>query len=85
MNNNNINKQKLVDSIVSSSGGKINKNAVNSAVKGDTSALLSGLSAEERQKLTEALNNPAKAKQMLSSDTAKQLLNILMNDGKQNG
>lgn len=85
MNNNNINKQKLMDSIVSSSGGKINKNAVNSAVNGDMSKLMSGLSNKDRQKLTDALNNPAKAKQMLSSDSAKQLLNLLMNDGKGNG
>lgn len=78
---NNIDKQKLINSIISSSGGKLNKKSVENATQGDMSGLMSSLSDEDKKKLNEALNDKEKAKQLLSSDAAKQLLNSLF--GKQ--
>ena len=83
--NNNINKRKLSDALFSSTGGRIDKSAVNSAVNGDVSALIDGLPESDRRKLNDALDNPEKARQLLSSDAAKNLLKLFMNDGKGNG
>lgn len=63
--------------------GKINKDAINKAKKGDTSSLLNSLSPEDRKKVNDALNDKEKLKQILSSDAAKKLLNLL--GGKNNG
>ena len=56
---------------------------INKAKNGDTSLLLSSLSPEDRKKVTDALNDKEKMKQVLSSDAAKKLLNLL--GGKNNG
>lgn len=63
--------------------GKINKDAINKAKNGDTSSLLNSLSPEDRKKVNDALNDKEKLKQILSSDAAKKLLNLL--GGKNNG
>lgn len=78
MNNNpNINKQKLVDKIISSSGGKINRNMAEKAVSGGAEALLGSLSAQNRQKLAALLNDKDAARAFLSSDAAQKLLRSL--------
>ena len=52
MNNENIDKQKLMEALLSSSGGKIDKNSVNGAVNGKNIApLVNSLSSEDREKL----------------------------------
>lgn len=80
--NNNTNNQKMIDNIISSSNGKVSREAVSSAMKGDASALLKGLGNEDRKKLDELLNNKEKAKEVLSSDAAKKLLKLFLKDGK---
>ena len=78
---NNIDKQKLINSIIASSGGKLNKNSLENAASGDISGLMSSLSEEDKRKLNDALSDKEKARQLLSSDAAKQILQSLF--GKQ--
>ena len=82
---NNIDKGKLISAILASSGGKIDKDSLESATKGDMSALFSSLSQEDRSKLQDALSDESKAKQLLSSSAAQKLLSQLFGDGKHNG
>ncbi len=74
---NNIDKQKLINTILASSGGKLDKNSIEKAASGDASSILSSLNEQDRKKLSEALSDKEKAKQLLSSDAAKELLKSL--------
>lgn len=78
---NNIDKEKIINKIIASSGGKIDKESAHNASRGDISSLMSSLSEEDRKKITEALSDKEKTRQLLSSDAAKQLLHNLF--GKQ--
>lgn len=78
---NNFDKEKLIDKIIASSGGKIDKKSAENASNGDISGLMSALSEEDKKKLSDALSDKNKARQLLSSDAAKQLLQNLF--GKQ--
>ncbi len=82
MNNHNVNKQKLINSIINASNGKVSNNSIEKAAKGDLSDLISSLDKESQEKLRLALSNKQAAQQILSSDAAKQLLENLMNGGK---
>lgn len=82
MNNPNVNKQKLINSIINASNGKISNNSVEKAANGDLSDLISSLDKDSQEKLRQALSNKQAAQQILSSDAAKQLLQNLMNGGK---
>ncbi len=62
---------------------KLDKKTLEAASRGDTDAVMSGLSDADRQKVNEVLADKDKLKQILSSDTAQQLMKIL--GGKQNG
>ncbi|MBQ6717678.1 MAG: hypothetical protein IJZ21_00765 [Clostridia bacterium] len=62
---------------------KIDKKTLEAARRGDTDAVMSGLSTADRQKVNEVLADKDKLKQILSSDAAQQLMKIL--GGKQNG
>lgn len=62
---------------------KIDKKTLEAARRGDTDAVMSGLSIADRQKVNEVLADKDKLKQILSSDAAQQLMKIL--GGKQNG
>lgn len=62
---------------------KIDKKTLEAARRGDTDAVMSGLSDADRQKVNEVLADKDKLKQILSSDAAQQLMKIL--GGKQNG
>ena len=58
MNNENIDKQKLMEALLSSSGGRIDKNSVNDAVNGKHIApLVNRLSSEDRGKLNALLKS----------------------------
>lgn len=78
---NNIDKQKLINSIIASSGGKLDKKTLQSAAKGEISGLMASLNEEDKKKLNDALSDKEKARQLLSSDAARQLLQNLF--GKQ--
>ncbi len=62
---------------------KINKDTINAARRGDTDAIMSKLSDDDRKKVSEVLADKDKLKQILSSDAAQQLMKIL--GGKENG
>lgn len=62
---------------------KIDKKTLEAARRGDTDAVMSGLSDADRQKVNEVLADKDKLKQILSSNAAQQLMKIL--GGKQNG
>ncbi len=77
MNNNNFNKEKIINAIIASSGGKINRNTAEKAASGNTNALLSSLSTEDRNQLQALLSDKAATQKLLSSDAARQLLKII--------
>lgn len=62
---------------------KLDKKTLEAARRGDTDAVMSGLSDADRKKVNEVLADKDKLKQILSSDAAQQLMKIL--GGKQNG
>ena len=72
-----VNKQKLLRAILTVYGKKINKNALLAAEKGDMAALAAGLDERERALLAEALKDKKKAKDILSSKPASELLKKL--------
>ena len=50
MNNNDINKQRLIDALLSSSGGKLSRDSINRAADGkDITPLVNSLSPEETE------------------------------------
>lgn len=62
---------------------KINKTTIDAARRGDTNAVMQGLSDADRQKVKDVLADKDKLQQILSSDAAQKLMKIL--GGKQNG
>lgn len=77
----NIDKQKLINSIISSSGGKLDKASLEKVAEGDMSGLMSSLSEEDRNKLNSVLKDKNKAKEMLSSSAARELLKRILGNG----
>ena len=52
MNYNDINKQRLIDALLSSSGGKLSRDTINRATDSkDASSLINSLSPEDRERL----------------------------------
>ncbi len=62
---------------------KIDKNTIDAARRGDTDALMSNLSENDRKKINDVLADKDKLKQILNSDAAKNLMKIL--GGNKNG
>lgn len=62
----------------------IDKSTLDAARRGDTNAILKNLNEEDKKKIEEVLADRDKLKQILNSDTAKQLFKILGGD-KKNG
>ena len=62
---------------------KLNKKTIDAARRGDTNAVMQGLSDADRQKVKDVLADKDKLQQILSSDAAQKLMKIL--GGKQNG
>ena len=63
--------------------GKISKEDIDAARKGNTDAVMSKLSDGDRKKINELLADKEKLQQILNSDAAQKLMKIL--GGKQNG
>lgn len=80
--NNDTKKAKLTDAIISASGGKIGKEDINAAASGDIGGIMKNLSEQDKKKLLGALSDENAAKQMLSSDAAKKLLDSLFGGNK---
>ncbi len=77
MNNN----KNFYENIMNMGNGKIKREDINKAKNGDMSSLLSSLPPEDAKKVSDALNDKEKIKEILSSDSAKALLKLL-NGGK---
>ena len=78
----NTDKQKLLNAILNNSDTKINKNAIKQAKNGDISALAAGLDEQSRKKLGEALSDSKKAKEILNSKEAREIMQKLLGGGK---
>lgn len=63
--------------------GKISKEDIDAARRGNTDAVMSKLSDGDRKKINEVLADKEKLQQILNSDAAQKLMKIL--GGKQNG
>jgi len=79
----NINKE-LLDSVLKNSEGNITTSDILKAKDGNFTHIFSKLSKEDSEKITDALNDKEKAKQILSSDAARKILKMLSGD-KENG
>lgn len=86
MNNEKIDKQKLLRALLASSGGKLNPNAINDAVNSnDTGTLLNSLSAEDRQKINRVMSDKKSLEQTLKSPEAQVILKSILKGGGKNG
>lgn len=86
MDNNKIDKEKLMDAVISSSGGKIDKKALSEAAKGkNIDPLLKNLSAEDREKLKSVMSDQKSMEAVLNSPQAKALLKAFLKGGGKNG
>lgn len=82
---NNSDKQNILNDIIKSSGGKINKDTIKNAAKsGDSSALVNSLSKEDKQKLSEILSDKQALADVLKSPQAQALMKMLQK-GNKNG
>ncbi len=77
--------QNLFDNIISSSGGKIDRQTISNAAKnGDTSALVNSLSQQDKQKLNDILSDKQALSELLKSPQAQAIMKILKK-GNNNG
>lgn len=86
MNNNEIDKQKLMDAAISATGGKIDKKSLSGAVEGkNIEPLLNKLSKEDREKLNSVMSDKKSMEAVLNSPQAKALLKSFLKGGGKNG
>ena len=61
MNYNDINRQRLIDALLSSSGGKLSRDTINRAADSkDASSLINSLSPEDRERLNKVMSGDGK-------------------------
>ena len=86
MNNNDINKQRLIDALLSSSGGKLSRDSINRAADGkDITPLVNSLSPEDREKLNRVMSDKESMEKLLKSPQAQLILKSLLKGGKNDG
>lgn len=86
MNNNEIDKQKLMDAVISSSGGSINRESLAGAVNNKNVApLINKLSAEDKEKLSKVMSNKESMEAVLKSPQAQAILRTFLKGGGKNG
>lgn len=86
MDINETGKQRLIEALLKSSGGRLQRDAVSRAADGqDPSALLGMLSPEERARLTELTTNREKLEELLKSPQSQQILRSILKGGNGNG
>ena len=86
MNNNDINKQRLIDALLSSSGGKLSRDSINRAADGkDITPLVNSLSPEDREKLNRVMSNKESMEKLLKSPQAQLILKSVLKGGKNDG
>ena len=86
MNNNDINKQRLIDALLSSSGGKLSRDSINRAADGkDITPLVNSLSPEDREKLNRVMSDKESMEKLLKSPQAQLILKSVLKGGKNEG
>ena len=86
MDNSKIDKKKLMDAVISSSGGKIDKETLAGAVeRKNIDPLLKNLSAEDKEKLKSVMSDKKSMEAVLNSPQAKALLKAFLKGGGKNG
>ena len=86
MDNSKIDKKKLMDAVISSSGGKIDKETLAGAVEIKTiDPLLENLSAEDKDRLKSVMSDKKSMEAVLNSPQAKALLKAFLKGGGKNG
>lgn len=80
----NTDNAKLNETISKIADGKLSKNTIEAAKKGDTNAVMQSLNEADRKKMKEILSDNEKIKNILNSDAAKNIMKILGGD-KKNG
>lgn len=86
MNNNDINKQRLIDALLSSSGGKLSRDSINRAADGkDITPLVNSLSPEDREKLNRVMSDKESMEKLLKSPQAQFILKSVLKGGKNDG
>ena len=80
----NIDKQKLLNAISASYGGRINEKKFGTAAQsGDVSALLGSLPEEDRKKLLNALSDKKSLSALLSNEKTKSIIDSFSEKSKQ--
>lgn len=86
MNNNDIDKQRLIDALLSSSGGKLSRGSINRAADGkDITPLVNSLSPEDREKLNRVMSDKESMEKLLKSPQAQLILKSVLKGGKNDG
>ncbi len=86
MNNNDISKQRLIDALLSSSGGKLSRDSINRAADGkDITPLVNSLSPEDREKLNRVMSDKESMEKLLKSPQAQLILKSVLKGGKNDG
>ena len=86
MNNNDISKQRLIDALLSSSGGKLSRDSINRAADGkDITPLVNSLSPEDREKLNRVMSDKESMEKLLNSPQAQLILKSVLKGGKNDG
>lgn len=85
MNNNDINRQKLIDALLASSGGKLSRDSINRAADGkDISPLINGLSPQDKEKLNRVMSDKESMEKLLKSPQAQLILKSVLKKGGNN-
>ena len=86
MDNSKIDKEKLMDVVISSYGGKLDKKTLSDAAKEkNIDPLIKSLSAEDREKLKSVMSDKKTMEAALNSPQAKALLKAFLKGGGKNG
>ena len=86
MNYNDINRQRLIDALLSSSGGKLSRDTINRAADSkDASSLINSLSPEDRERLNKVMSDKESMERLLKSPQAQLILKSVLKDGKNDG
>lgn len=86
MGNNEIDKEKLINAAISSSGGKIDRKTLSSAVDGkNIEPILKNLSDSDKEKLKSVMSDKKSMEAVLNSPQAKAFLKAFLKGGGKNG
>lgn len=86
MDNSDINKKKVIDEVIKSSGGKLDANTVSGALnKKNVKPLIDKLSNEDKEKLNSVLSDKESMQKALNSPEARALLKLFLKGGGKNG